>query len=109
MTDLFSLIVIGLGSFLIIATFTMSGGIGLIMRPLIMFMGVPPQITIACARASAIPGNILFKEILDCGIYKWIGILVNLIGYLDIRQQSAFTDRWLQTWNPPFGRCYMKA
>lgn len=57
--DIITLLVIGIISTLVIFLFTLSGGIGLILRPMIMFFGVPPDVTIASSRLSAIPGNII--------------------------------------------------
>ncbi len=62
--NLFTLFFIGVANFIIVSLFTLSGGIGLVMRPLIMFLGVSPQITIGTSRVSAIPGSILAQRVL---------------------------------------------
>ena len=55
---------IGLINIVVVSLFTLSGGIGLVMRPLLIFLGVPPQITIGTSRVSAIPGSIIAQRIL---------------------------------------------
>lgn len=57
-------IIIGLVCFVITALFAMSGGVGFLLRPAMIFLGVPPQITIGTARTSAIPGSIIAQYIL---------------------------------------------
>jgi uncharacterized membrane protein YfcA len=62
--DMLVLLLIGLINFVIVSLFTLSGGIGLVMRPILIFLGVPPQITIGTSRTSAIPGSILAQFVL---------------------------------------------
>jgi uncharacterized protein len=62
--EILTLLLIGLANLIVVSLFTLSGGIGLVMRPIIMFFGVSPQVTIATSRVSAIPGSILAQKVL---------------------------------------------
>ena len=62
--DTLILILLGILNFVIVSLFALSGGIGLVMRPILIFFGVPPQVTIGTARVSAIPGSILTQIVL---------------------------------------------
>jgi uncharacterized membrane protein YfcA len=62
--DFITLLFIGLINLIAVSLFTLSGGIGLTMRPVMIFFGVPPQITIGTSRVSAIPGSIITQRIL---------------------------------------------
>lgn len=63
--DLLIILLIGVLNFIVVSLFTLSGGIGLIMRPIMLFLGVPPLIMIGTARTSAIPGNIVAQIVLN--------------------------------------------
>lgn len=62
--EIINLAIIGLLNLIVISIFSLTGGIGLIMRPIIMFLGYSPQITIGTSRISPIFGNILSQVIL---------------------------------------------
>ena len=62
--DVTILAFIGIINLFVVASFALSGGIGLVMRPLMIFFGVPPQITIGTSRVSAIPGGIISQIVL---------------------------------------------
>ena len=62
--DFFTLVIIGIINLIVVSLFALSGGIGLVMRPLMIFFGVPPQITIGTSRVSGIPGGLIAQLVL---------------------------------------------
>ncbi len=89
MMDTQSLLIIGVLNLFVVSVLTMSGGIGLVMRPFMIFLGVTPAIVIGTSRVSAIPGSILSQIILhksrkiDWRLVRLLvvaGVLGSLIG-----------------------------
>lgn len=96
--SLLALLFIGFANLIVVSLFTLSGGIGLVMRPIIMFLGVPPQITIATSRVSAIPGSIVAQIILhkskkiDWKLVFWLAPVHVAGGLLGIYIMSSLDD-----------------
>ena len=63
--DLLVLLIIGLANLMAVSLFTMSGGIGLVIRPIMLFFGVPPQIMIGTVRVSSILGSVVSQSVLQ--------------------------------------------
>lgn len=63
--DVITLVFIGIINLTIVSLFALSGGVGLVMRPLLIFLGVPPQVAIGTSRVSAIPGGIIAQLVLQ--------------------------------------------
>ena len=85
--DILTLIIIGLINLVVVSSFALSGGIGLIMRPTMIFFGVPSQITIGTSRVSAIPGGAIAQFVLhNSKMIDWKLVLflapINVLGGL---------------------------
>lgn len=63
--NLINLFIIGIINFVVVYFFNLTGGIGMVIRPLLIFFGIPPQIAIGTSRVSAIVGNIISLKILN--------------------------------------------
>ena len=96
--DPITLTIIFFANLFAVSLFTLSGGIGLVMRPIIMFLGVPPQITIATSRVSAIPGSIVAQRVLhkskkiDWKLVFWLAPMHVAGGLLGIFIMTSLDD-----------------
>lgn len=58
------LLLIGILNVLVVFFLTLSGGIGLVMRPVMILLGIPPGIVIGTSRLSSLPGQAISAYIL---------------------------------------------